>query len=167
MARESVDFLDRALEKARNMPAALPGIPPRRRADGDGAADIDDACPDDAEDGLPPKANDGCSATDPDNDGVLLADDRCPDAKEDGLPPSPVDGCPMADADGDGVADARDRCPGQSEDNQAPEPSDGYPSPDGDHSSRSTIASKIWCSESRSRTLMASRRCRGRIWSSR
>lgn len=100
--------------------------------DGDGAADIDDGCPADPEDGLLPKANDGCPATDPDNDGVLLADDRCPDAKEDGLDPSPADGCPMADADKDGVADAKDRCPDKLEDNQAPDPSDGCPAPDRD-----------------------------------
>lgn len=100
--------------------------------DGDGAADIDDACPADPEDGLLPKANDGCPATDPDHDGVLLADDRCPDAKEDGQAPMPADGCPMADADGDGVADAKDKCPSRLEDNQDPDPGDGCPSPDND-----------------------------------
>lgn len=100
--------------------------------DGDGAADIDDSCPGDPEDGLLPKANDGCPATDPDRDGVLLADDRCPDAKEDGLGPNPADGCPMADGDGDGVADSKDSCPDKLEDNQEPAPSDGCPSPDGD-----------------------------------
>lgn len=100
--------------------------------DGDGAADLDDVCPDDAEDGLSPKANDGCPAADPDVDGVLLGDDRCPDAKEDGEPPNASDGCPMADADADGVADAKDRCPGPLEDNVEPDPSDGCPAPDGD-----------------------------------
>jgi outer membrane protein OmpA-like peptidoglycan-associated protein len=100
--------------------------------DGDGAADIDDACPADPEDGLSPKANDGCPATDPDHDGVLLAEDRCPDAKEDGLEPQSADGCPVNDADGDGVADAKDRCPARLEDNQDPDPGDGCPSPDGD-----------------------------------
>jgi large repetitive protein len=121
--------------------AACNGPPPtpvyaevRRGADqdGDGAADIDDACPGDPEDGLLPKANDGCPATDPDHDGVLLADDRCPDAKEDGQAPNAGDGCPMADADGDGVADAKDRCPNKLEDNQDPDPGDGCPSPDTD-----------------------------------
>lgn len=100
--------------------------------DGDGAADIDDACPDDPEDGLPPKANDGCPAIDPDQDGILLADDKCPDAKEDGLEPHPADGCPVADADGDGVADALDKCPDKAEDNEAPSPNDGCPAPDAD-----------------------------------
>lgn len=101
-------------------------------ADGDGAADIDDNCPNDAEDGLPPKVNDGCPATDPDKDGILLADDRCPDAKEDGQPPAPADGCPMADSDNDGVADAIDKCPGKPEDNIEPDPGDGCPAPDQD-----------------------------------
>lgn len=99
--------------------------------DADGAADADDACVDQAEDGLPPKANDGCPAVDPDQDGVLLGDDRCPDAKEDGEPPA-ADGCPAADADADGVADARDKCADKPEDNLGTEPSDGCPAPDGD-----------------------------------
>jgi outer membrane protein OmpA-like peptidoglycan-associated protein len=101
-------------------------------ADGDGAPDIDDSCPNDPEDGLPPKANDGCPASDPDNDGVLLADDKCPNAKEDGQPPSPDDGCPAADTDKDGVADAKDKCPDKLEDNIEPSPSDGCPAGDAD-----------------------------------
>ncbi|MFO0759936.1 MAG: OmpA family protein [Byssovorax sp.] len=100
--------------------------------DADGAADVDDACPDDPEDGLPPKANDGCPASDPDNDGVDWLVDRCPNAKEDGLPPDPNDGCPSNDVDGDGVADAKDRCPREREDNLPPNPNDGCPSPDKD-----------------------------------
>lgn len=100
--------------------------------DDDGVADIDDPCPDEPEDGLPPKANDGCPAGDPDNDGVDRMADRCPDAKEDGLPPDPGDGCPSNDRDGDGVADAKDKCPTEREDNLAPNPSDGCPSPDRD-----------------------------------
>jgi outer membrane protein OmpA-like peptidoglycan-associated protein len=114
--------------------AACNGPPPtpvyaevRRGADqdGDGAADIDDACPGDPEDGLLPKANDGCPATDPDHDGVLLADDRCPDAKEDGQGPNPGDGCPSPDTDADGIADITDRCPAQ------PEVVNGYRDADG------------------------------------
>jgi outer membrane protein OmpA-like peptidoglycan-associated protein len=100
--------------------------------DQDGAPDMDDACAEEPEDGLAPKANDGCPATDPDNDGVLLGEDQCPNAKEDTLPPSAADGCPTDDADRDGVADAKDKCPAQSEDNTAPDPNDGCPAPDGD-----------------------------------
>lgn len=100
--------------------------------DGDGIADVDDACPNEPEDGLPPKANDGCPADDPDNDHIGRAQDKCPNAKEDGLPPDPTDGCPTNDADGDGVADAQDKCPNEREDNLPPNPSDGCPSPDRD-----------------------------------
>lgn len=100
--------------------------------DADGAADVDDACPDDAEDGLPPKANDGCPADDPDRDGVLRGADACPDAKEDGQPPSPADGCPGTDTDGDGVADGQDACPETSEDNLGDQPNDGCPAADAD-----------------------------------
>jgi outer membrane protein OmpA-like peptidoglycan-associated protein len=110
--------------------------------DGDGVADVDDACPDDPEDGLPPKANDGCPADDPDNDHIGRAQDRCPNAKEDGLPPEPTDGCPTTDTDGDGVADARDKCPNEREDNLPPDPSDGCPSPDRDGDGIADIADK-------------------------
>ncbi|MFO0613653.1 MAG: OmpA family protein [Polyangiaceae bacterium] len=101
-------------------------------SDSDGIADVDDACPADAEDGLAPKANDGCPAPDPDGDGILYAEDKCPNAKEDGADPNPKDGCPLADGDTDGVADAKDKCPDKPEDNLAPEPNDGCPAVDGD-----------------------------------
>jgi outer membrane protein OmpA-like peptidoglycan-associated protein len=100
--------------------------------DADGAADIDDPCPEWAEDGLPPKANDGCPADDPDWDLILVQDDQCPDAKEDGAGDKPDDGCPSADADGDGVADARDDCPDKLEDNLGSAASDGCPDNDRD-----------------------------------
>jgi len=102
--------------------------------DQDGAADVDDACADDPEDGLPPKANDGCPADDPDRDGISRLSDRCPNAKEDGAPPNPRDGCPSTndDADGDGVADTGDQCPNAKEDNLDPKPSDGCPAADSD-----------------------------------
>jgi len=100
--------------------------------DNDGAADLDDACPETPEDGLPPRANDGCPADDPDQDSIARAEDDCPNAKEDGIAPKPDDGCPTDDTDGDGVANAKDRCESGLEDNLAPNPSDGCPSPDGD-----------------------------------
>jgi outer membrane protein OmpA-like peptidoglycan-associated protein len=103
--------------------------------DGDGIADVDDACPAEAEDGLPPKANDGCPADDPDQDGIGRKTDQCPSAKEDGLAPMPTDGCPAEDADTDGVADSLDKCPKEREDNVAPDPNDGCPAPDPDKDS--------------------------------
>ena len=101
-------------------------------SDQDGAADSDDPCKDAPEDGLPPKANDGCPADDPDNDGIMAGDDQCPDGKEDGQPPSAADGCPMTDTDQDGVSDAVDKCADKAEDNEAPNPNDGCPAPDSD-----------------------------------
>lgn len=70
-------------------------------ADGDGVADKDDACPNEA--GL--AALGGCP--DGDGDGVADKDDVCPN--EAGL--ADLDGCP--DADGDGIADKDDACPNE------------------------------------------------------
>jgi OmpA-OmpF porin, OOP family len=131
----SVLFAGLILAAACDRPAPVPVYAVAQRgadSDGDGAPDIDDACVREPEDGLPPKANDGCPATDPDEDGILVIVDRCPYAKEDGLPPNANDGCPTTDADGDGVADAKDRCPKDQEDNLPPNPSDGCAAPDRD-----------------------------------
>lgn len=69
--------------------------------DGDGIADIDDACPELAGTSLAS----GCP--DRDNDGVTDAEDACPD-----IPGTPaLAGC--ADSDNDGIADADDACPTQ------------------------------------------------------
>lgn len=100
--------------------------------DADGITDTDDACPTDPEDGLAPKPNDGCRASDPDRDGVPADADRCPDQKEDRLFPGAADGCVAGDTDRDGVGDTEDRCSDRAEDNLDPDPNDGCPSPDGD-----------------------------------
>jgi hypothetical protein len=70
-------------------------------ADGDGVADKDDTCPNEA--GLAALA--GCP--DADGDGIADKDDTCPN--EAGL--AALDGCP--DADGDGIADKDDTCPNE------------------------------------------------------
>lgn len=70
-------------------------------ADGDGVADKDDACPNEA--GV--AALGGCP--DADGDGVADKDDTCPN--EAGL--AALGGCP--DADSDGIADADDACPNE------------------------------------------------------
>lgn len=70
-------------------------------ADGDGVADKDDACPNEA--GL--AALGGCP--DADGDGVADKDDTCPN--EAGI--ADLGGCP--DADGDGIADKDDVCPNE------------------------------------------------------
>ena len=75
---------------------AMKGCPD---SDGDGIADKDDACPN--EKGT--KELNGCP--DKDQDGVADKDDKCPDVK--GL--VKFAGCP--DTDGDGITDKDDACP--------------------------------------------------------
>ena len=70
-------------------------------ADGDGVADKDDACPNDA--GLESLA--GCP--DSDGDGVADKDDTCPNQAG----PAANGGCPWPDTDGDSVLDKDDMCP--------------------------------------------------------
>jgi OOP family OmpA-OmpF porin len=104
----------------------------KKDADGDGIADNDDKCPDqagvakfkgcpdtdndglqDSEDKCPGEAgllsNAGCPYADKDKDGVLDKDDKCPDVagtKEN-------KGCPAVakDTDKDGINDTEDKCP--------------------------------------------------------
>ncbi|MCB9032567.1 MAG: OmpA family protein [Chitinophagales bacterium] len=96
--------------------------------DGDGIADLDDACPTVA--GL--EQFNGCP--DSDGDGIQDSEDECPEvpgvAEFNGCPDSDGDGvpdykdacpnvkgearfggCPNPDSDGDGVVDAKDKCP--------------------------------------------------------
>ncbi len=71
--------------------------------DGDGFADDQDKCPEQA--GVAP---DGCPDLDPDRDGVPLPEDKCPEQA--GVAP---DGCPDLDPDKDGVPLPEDKCPEQ------------------------------------------------------
>lgn len=72
--------------------------------DGDGVADVDDACPDE------PGPDVGCPA-DADGDGVPDESDACPESAEDVDGNEDEDGCPDLDDDGDGFVDGVDRCP--------------------------------------------------------
>jgi outer membrane protein OmpA-like peptidoglycan-associated protein len=116
-------------------------------SDGDGLADEDDTCPNQAGD-----AADGCPS-DYDDDGVLGDDDRCPDVAGGPLDGCPIDtdgdeiaddddlcidhaglpptGCPP-DTDGDGVHDGLDECPEEREDTDGFEDEDGCPDTDND-----------------------------------
>jgi OOP family OmpA-OmpF porin len=85
--------------------------PPIEDRDGDGVADAQDECPDDA--GLPALL--GCPDTD--EDGVADKIDKCP---EDAGPAATL-GCP--DTDEDGIADIDDECP----DEAGPESNKGCP----------------------------------------
>jgi outer membrane protein OmpA-like peptidoglycan-associated protein len=91
--------------------------------DGDGVADLDDACPDLA--GKPEFR--GCP--DADGDGIVDAEDACPNeagGRE-------TQGCPVSkDSDVDGVPDDIDRCPLDPEDKDAFQDEDGCPDADND-----------------------------------
>jgi len=89
-------------------------------ADGDGAADACDGCPDDP--GLFAPGPCGCDSTDTDGDGTQDCVDACPNdplKSEDGG----VCGCgvPDVDSDGDGVLDCHDRCPGHDDATAGPD----------------------------------------------
>jgi len=89
--------------------------------DGDGLADEDDPCPDEA--GMGTAA--GCP--DADGDGVADAEDACPSE----VGTAEGSGCPLSaegDGDGDGVPDEGDVCP----DEPGPQVADGCPDADGD-----------------------------------
>jgi outer membrane protein OmpA-like peptidoglycan-associated protein len=128
-------------------PEPLP--PPIEDADGDGVADAQDECPQEAglpallgcpdrdEDGIADKIDEcpdeagpattlGCPDTD--EDGVADKDDECPDEAG----PKENKGCPetaaIADADGDGLDDTIDECPDQA----GPLELKGCPDSDGD-----------------------------------
>ncbi len=126
-------------------PEELPELPPVTDKDGDGIADIYDACPDvaglsrfsgcpdtdgdniaDKDDDCPEEAGvlefRGCPDTD--GDGVADKDDECPE--EAGLPA--LNGCPVRDADNDGTPDDRDQCPNQA----GPASLNGCPDSDND-----------------------------------
>jgi len=96
--------------------------PPVIDTDHDGIADPNDACPQEAEDGQPPSATDGCPNKDLDGDGILIPEDKCPTEK--GIAP---DGCPVRDKDGDGILDDVDKCPDQPETKNGFEDADGCP----------------------------------------
>jgi len=97
----------------------------------DGILDVDDACPDDAEDFDGDEDEDGCPDVDRDGDGIMDMDDACPDTP--GLPE--YKGCPPpqpTDRDGDGILDDDDKCPDDPEDKDGFEDEDGCPDLDND-----------------------------------
>jgi len=75
----------------------------RSDKDGDGVADKDDQCPNQA--GL--MSYHGCPAPDTDKDGITDDKDKCPTVA--GV--ARYNGCPVPDVDGDGINDEEDKCP--------------------------------------------------------
>ncbi len=108
--------------------------PPRdtRDDDGDGIANVDDACPADAEDPDGYDDQDGCPDPDNDGDGLLDGVDQCPLEAEDLDGTADDDGCIDPDDDGDGILDVDDKCPKEPEDFDGYMDSDGCDEPDND-----------------------------------
>lgn len=88
------------------------GCPDRDR-DGDNIANVDDRCPDAAENINGFEDGDGCpdEIPDSDNDGLKDDVDRCKNQPEDMDQFQDGDGCPDEDNDSDGVTDDTDACP--------------------------------------------------------
>jgi len=104
-----------------------------RDRDGDGIADVDDECPDSAEDYDGFEDEDGCPDPDNDGDGIADVDDVCPDQPETFNGFEDDDGCPdKPDRDGDGILDTMDKCPNEPEDLDGFQDEDGCPDLDND-----------------------------------
>ncbi len=102
--------------------------------DGDGIFDVDDKCPDDAEDKDNFEDEDGCPDFDNDQDGIPdypQAEDKCPNQPG----PPETKGCPTSDRDGDGIPDdpPKDKCPDDPEDKDNFQDEDGCPDLDNDN----------------------------------
>jgi outer membrane protein OmpA-like peptidoglycan-associated protein len=89
---------------------AAPAAP--RDRDGDGIADRDDACPDEAGSPAADPRRNGCRVpADQDGDGIPDEQDPCPRQPAGPRPDPALPGCPLRDADGDGTRDVDDACP--------------------------------------------------------
>ncbi|WP_158501810.1 Ig-like domain-containing protein [Vitiosangium sp. GDMCC 1.1324] len=115
--------------------------PPPVDTDGDGIAtgtgttDVQDKCPNEAEDKDGFQDDDGCPDPDNDGDGILDVQDKCPNDAETVNGFEDADGCPdkaPVDTDKDGLTDDKDKCPTQPEDKDGFEDQDGCPDPDND-----------------------------------
>ena len=114
-----------------------PPLPPQaplapRDSDGDGIPDINDKCPNAAEDKDGFEDDDGCPDPDNDKDGIPDATDKCPNEAETKNGIDDEDGCPEKDEDGDGILGTRDKCPTEAEDKDGFEDDDGCPDLDND-----------------------------------
>lgn len=115
---------------------ARPAPAPPADTDGDGVADGQDQCPNEAEDLDGNEDANGCPEEelpkDSDGDGMTDDTDQCPSEAEDVDQFEDENGCPDADNDADGIADAADQCRGEAEDVDGFEDDDGCPDADND-----------------------------------
>lgn len=103
-----------------------------RDRDGDGIRDVNDRCPEGAEDADQFADDDGCPDPDNDQDGISDTLDQAPNHPEDLDGFQDEDGVPDPDNDGDGIADTNDQCPGEPEDRDGDLDEDGCPDIDQD-----------------------------------
>jgi outer membrane protein OmpA-like peptidoglycan-associated protein len=82
---------------------AAPVVPVVIDTDGDGIADANDKCPNQAG----TAKYQGCPVPDTDGDGINDENDKCPTVAG----TAKYEGCPIPDTDGDGINDENDRCP--------------------------------------------------------
>ena len=120
---------DHKLFGSEGSPSLEERLPKNGDSDGDGVADLSDACPNEREDRDLFEDYDGCPEPDNDGDGVIDRVDRCPLEAENVNGVMDGDGCPDvgADPDGDGVDDADDRCPLEPENVDGVRDEDGCP----------------------------------------
>ena len=122
-------------------------------------ADVDDKCPDDAEDGdgfrgrgrLPTAARTPTATASP------TQIDKCPDEPEDNDGFEDDDGCPDPDNDNDGILDVDDQCPNSPRTKNGFQDEDGCPDevPDSDNDGIPDTVDK--CPDSRGERTTASR----------
>jgi outer membrane protein OmpA-like peptidoglycan-associated protein len=110
-----------------------PPPPDTRDTDGDGIRNVEDQCPNEAEDIDLFEDKDGCPDFDNDADGIADLADQCDDEAEDVDGFQDGDGCLDGDNDGDGIADKSDVCPNELEDKDTHADLDGCPDDDNDH----------------------------------
>lgn len=100
--------------------------------DDDGLINLQDECPNQAEDFDNFQDDDGCPELDNDGDGINDTDDECPFDPEDNDGFQDEDGCNDPDNDADGVLDGADRCPDSAEDMDGHQDDDGCDDVDND-----------------------------------
>ncbi|MEM9862714.1 MAG: OmpA family protein [Myxococcota bacterium] len=115
-------FLD-----GRDAPAVVETAPSQRDRDYDTILDVDDPCPDEAEDFDAFEDEDGCPDLDNDGDGISDNLDECPNDPEDADGFEDEDGCPEPDNDRDGILDVDDACPDEPEVVNGVDDQDGCP----------------------------------------
>ncbi len=125
--------------------AGVSWTPDYRDSDRDGISNMNDKCPNAAEDKDTFQDADGCPDNDNDGDSVGDDFDKCAADKEDLDGFQDEDGCPEFDNDSDGINDENDGCPEEAEDKLEPRADDGCPQSRGDNDGDNVSDDKDKC----------------------